>query len=162
VENVLYASLAAMFGGPWPAVLVARSMGAGVHPLASGLVVTGWWDARHGRDGGAKGPGIAAGVGLHAVWNGSMVALAVAQTAVRASGASGLLGVASLAFTGALGAVVAAALWSMAGRASAERGAVRWIGASDARAVAGWVLLSASLLVPVTILVVAFPSFYLG
>ena len=82
VENILYASVAATVGGPWPAVVVARAMGAAVHPLASGLVVMGWWDARHGGGGPAMAKGFFAGAGVHAAWNASMVALVVAETAV--------------------------------------------------------------------------------
>ena len=162
VENVLYASVAALFGGPWPAVVVARAMGAAVHPLASGLVVTGWWDARHGAGGTAMGRGFFAGAGVHAAWNASMVALAVAETVVHASGAPGLMGAASLAFTGALGVVAAAALWSVTGSVMAGRAPATEVRASEARTVAAWILLTASLLVPAGILILAFPSFYLG
>ncbi|NIS37015.1 MAG: PrsW family intramembrane metalloprotease, partial [Actinobacteria bacterium] len=46
VENVLYALGGAWASGPWTAILLARLPGAAVHPLASGLVVLGWWELR--------------------------------------------------------------------------------------------------------------------
>ena len=162
VENVLYALAGAAFGGPWAAIVVARAMGAAVHPLASGLVVTGWWEARHGGDRGALGRGLFAGVGVHALWNGSVVALAVSETAIRVAGAPGMMGAASLAFTGALGVVAAAVLWTVTGSVIAGRDPSVAVRVSEARAVAAWILLAASLLVPTAVLILAFPSFYLG
>lgn len=161
-ENVLYALAGEVFGGPWPAIVVARGMGAAVHPLATGLVVMGWWDARHGGGGAALSRGFFAGAGVHALWNGSMVALAVAETAIRVSGAPGILGAASLAFTGALGVVAAAVLWMVTGSVIAGVDPASAVRVSEARTVAAWIVLAASLLVPVAVLVLAFPSFYLG
>lgn len=162
VENVLYALAGAAFGGPWAAIVVARAMGAAVHPLASGLVVTGWWEAGHGGDRGALGRGLFAGVGVHALWNGSVVALAVSETAIRVAGAPGMMGAASLAFTGALGVVAAAVLWTVTGSVIAGRDPSVAVRVSEARAVAAWIVLAASLLVPTAVLILAFPSFYLG
>ncbi len=162
VENVLYALAGAVFGGPWPAIVLARAMGAAVHPLATGLVVTGWWDARHGGGGRALGRGFFAGAGIHALWNGSMVALAVAETAIRVSGAPAMMGAASLAFTGALGVVAAAVLWRVTGSVMALQDPLSAVRASEARVVAAWTVLAASLLVPTAVLILGFPSFYLG
>jgi RsiW-degrading membrane proteinase PrsW (M82 family) len=162
VENVLCAVAGTVFGGPWPAIVVARAMGAAVHPLATGLVVTGWWDARHGGDRGAPWRGFLAGAGVHALWNGSVVALAVAETAIRVAGAPRMMGAASLAFSGALGVVAAAALWVVSGSVTAGRDPSAAARVSDGPAVAAWIVLAASLLVPVAVLILAFPSFYLG
>jgi len=162
VENVLYALAGAIFGGPWPAIVFARAMGAAVHPLATGLVVTGWWDARHGGGARALGRGFFAGAGVHALWNASIVALAVAETAIRVSGAPGMTGAASLAFTGALGVVATALLWTVTDSVVAGKDLSSAVRVSEARAVAAWIVLAASLLVPTAVLVLAFPSFYLG
>jgi len=161
VENVLYAAAAAMFGGPWPAILVARAMGAAVHPLATGLVVTGWWDARHGGGGPALGRAFFSGAVIHALWNGSMVALAVSESTIHVSGAPGMMGVASLAFTGALGVVALAVLWAVTSSAIAGKELDPAIRSSEGRALAAWIVLAASLLVPTAVLVLALPSFYL-
>lgn len=162
VENVLYATAAAAFGGPWPAIVVARAMGVAVHPLATGLVVTGWWDARHGGGGRVLRRALFAGTAIHALWNGSMVALAVSETAIHVSGAPGMMGVASLAFTGALGAVAVAVLWTVTGSVMTGKDLYPAVRASEGRAMAAWIVLTASVLVPTSILILAFPSFYRG
>lgn len=162
VENVLYAAAAATFGGPWPAIMVARAIGAGVHPLATGFVVTGWWDARHGGGGRALGRAFFTGAAVHALWNGSMVTLAVSETAIHVSGAPGIMGVASLAFTGALGVVALAVLWAVTRAVTAGEDLYPAVHVSEASGVAAWIVLAASLLVPTSILILAFPSFYLG
>jgi RsiW-degrading membrane proteinase PrsW (M82 family) len=162
VENVLYAAAAAAFGGPWPAIVLARAMGAAVHPLATGLIVTGWWDARHGGGGRAFGRAFLAGTAIHALWNGSVVALAVSETAIHVSGAPGMMGVASLAFTGVLGVAAVAALWTVTGSVMAGKDIYPAVRAFEGRAMAAWFVLTASLLVPTSILILAFPSFYRG
>lgn len=158
VENVLYAVFAAVFGGPWAAILVARATGAAVHPLASGLVTLGRWDAGHG--GGARElfRGYFSGVGIHALWNGSIVAVLVAETAAGA----GEGGPASLAFAAALGAVLAAALWVVTRAVDEGRNAVEVVRPTDVRTLAAWIVLAASMLLPIAALTIAFPSFYGG
>jgi hypothetical protein len=90
------------------------------------------------------------------------VALAVAETAIRVSGAPGMTGAASLAFTGALGVVATALLWTVTDSVVAGKDLSSAVRVSEARAVAAWIVLAASLLVPTAVLVLAFPSFYLG
>jgi RsiW-degrading membrane proteinase PrsW (M82 family) len=161
VENLLYAGLGATMAGPWPAIAATRSLGAAVHPLASGIVMLGWWEWRHERDLSRLAKRFVAGAGIHALWNGAVVALIVADTAAGQSAVSRTVSGIALAYIGALGVSVGAALWTMtAGLADGERAIdVRF---SDARAVGGWIVLAASLLVPVVILLLAFPGFYLG
>ena len=157
VENVLYAAGAASLGGPWPAVVAMRTLGSAVHPLATGLVFLGWWEWR-GR-GSLRGlvSRFLAGAGVHALWNGAFVAAVVAEESFASPGA---LGASSLAFAGALGAVLAAALWSVA--SAVGRGRDPLATTTEARGLAGWIVLSASLLVPIVILAVGFPGFYRG
>jgi RsiW-degrading membrane proteinase PrsW (M82 family) len=156
VENLLYAGFAAAFGGPWQAVVLARTLGAAVHPLASGLVALGAWDRRTG--GTARlVHGYFAGVGVHAAWNGSLVVLAVASSVGEAS-SNGTAGLAQLVFSAILGVAFGGALWIRAGRVSGAAEAPAW----SLPALAGWILLCASLIVPVAIGVLAFPSFLPG
>jgi RsiW-degrading membrane proteinase PrsW (M82 family) len=157
VENILYAGLAAAFGGPWQAVVLARILGSAVHPLASGLVVLGVQDRREGGGTVAMLRGYGAGVGIHALWNGCLVVLTVAATTLGDGAA--FEGV-QLAFSAALGAVFGAALWITAGRVAGEdeAAAPAW----STPALAGWIVLTASLLVPVAVIVLAFPSFWRG
>jgi RsiW-degrading membrane proteinase PrsW (M82 family) len=158
VENVLYAGLAAAIGGPWQFVMLARTVAAPVHVLASGLVALGVWDRRAGRPT-ALLRGYGAGVGVHALWNGSLVVLLIATTAAsRVAAATAEL--AELAFTAGLGVVLGAALWAVAGRVSRTEGTV--VDARSRETVAAWVVLAASLVVPTAVVVVIFPLFYLG
>jgi len=60
-----------------------------------------------------------------------------------------------------LGVVAAAVLWSVAGRVIEGDASTIEIRGSDVRTVAGWIVLTACLLVPVAIFILAFPSFYL-
>jgi RsiW-degrading membrane proteinase PrsW (M82 family) len=158
VENVLYASLGSVFGGPWPAILLGRSLGAAVHPLASGFVVLGWWEWRHGGTLTGLAKRFLAGAGVHALWNGSLVALAVVETAY----AKGPLGPAGLAYSAAIGLALAGALWLMTARVVADRDPLGGFRADDARTLAAWIVVAASFLVPVVLLVLAFPDFYAG
>jgi len=157
VENVLYAAGAAAFGGPWPAVVAMRALGAAVHPLATGLVVLGWWEWRQHRDERRLAARFLAGAGVHALWNGSFVAAAVVE---EAFGVPAALGPVALAFAGALGVVLAGTLWSVAG--SVEAGRDPFARTTAARGLAGWIVLSSSLLVPIVVLAVGFPGFYRG
>lgn len=154
VENLLYAGITAAFGGPWQAVALARTLGAAVHPLASGLAALGVHDRRTG-GAGALLRGFGAGVGVHALWNGSLVILAIAGTALGAPSDAQLV---QLAFALVLGAALGAALWIRAGRVAPDAPAPAW----SLPAVAGWIVLAASLVVPVVVIVLAFPSFYAG
>jgi RsiW-degrading membrane proteinase PrsW (M82 family) len=155
VENLLYAGLAAAFGGPWQAVVLARTLGTAVHPLSSALVALGVYDRRHGDGIAALLRGYGAGVAVHALWNGSLVVLAVAATVGGTTGATELV---QLAFSAALGAVLGAVLWIRAGRVGKEPAASVWSRA----AIAAWILLCASMLVPVAVIVLTFPSFSAG
>jgi len=156
VENILYATAAAAWGGPWLAITIVRATGAAVHPLAAGLVALGAWDARSGGRSALRR--CLAGVGVHALWNGTMVALLVIGTVSDATGVLTPGGIASFVFAGLLGVVLGIALWSVTVSVATgrDRGALRM---RDARALAGWVVLAASLLVPVSVLIFAFPTF---
>jgi hypothetical protein len=156
VENLLYASLAAAFGGPWPAVLVARSLGAAVHPLATGFVMLGWWDARERRDDRARARGYLSGVGVHTLWNSATVALFVVG---QAGGSPRAAAAGTLAVVGALGVAFGAWLWHVVGDVASGIDPSSAIRASDARAIAAWILVTAGALVPVAFVVLAFPSF---
>lgn len=159
VENLLYAGFAAAFGGPWQLVVIARTVSAPVHVLASGVVALGVWDSRREDRPGALLRGYAGGVGVHALWNGSLVVLLITAT-VGTAGAPGSEDLIQLVFSAALGVVLAGALWRFAGRvAGGDRVSL------DVRTrepVAGWVLLASSLLVPVAVLLLVFPAFRSG
>jgi RsiW-degrading membrane proteinase PrsW (M82 family) len=158
VENVVYAVAAAAWGGPWLAVTIVRATGAAVHPLATGLVALGAWDAKLGARSALHGA--AAGVGVHALWNGTMVALLVIGTVSGTTGMFSPGAVASVAFAAILGVVMGIALWCVTGSVATGRDPAEALRPQDARTLSGWIVLAASLLVPVSVLIFAFPTFH--
>jgi RsiW-degrading membrane proteinase PrsW (M82 family) len=157
VENLIFSAAAVMAGGPWVAVAIVRALGAAVHPLATGLVSLGAWDGRRSAGSGLRRS--LAGVAVHAIWNGSLVALVVSRTA---AGEGALLAngdVAIMAFTAALGVVAATVLWMVASSVRAGRDPFTMAIPTHARSLAAAIILGASLLVPVGVLVLAFPAF---
>jgi RsiW-degrading membrane proteinase PrsW (M82 family) len=162
VENVLYATAAAIGGGPWPALAVARSMGAAVHPLATGLVMLGWWEWREGRGGGALLKGYLSGVGIHALWNGTLVVVGVVEAIVASNSGAPTYAPIALSFTAVLGGVLAATLWFVADAVASDHDPFERFAFAQAQPIAIWTLVSAALLVPVAVLVVVFPEFYHG
>jgi RsiW-degrading membrane proteinase PrsW (M82 family) len=156
IENILYAALAVAFGGPWQYVAIARTVGAPVHVVASGLVTLGIWDGRHEGGAGALLRGYGAGVGVHALWNGSLAILVIAAT-TASTGAARPAEIVELVFTASLGVLLGALLWRCSGQV--RRGQVGTIAISSRPTVAAWVVLAASLLVPATVLIAVFPLF---
>jgi RsiW-degrading membrane proteinase PrsW (M82 family) len=158
VENVLYAAGGGFFGEAWEAVVLGRILGVAVHPLASGLVAMGWWEYREGRDLGHLVGRFLSGVGIHALWNGSLVVLGVVATASDLGDTPGSYALTSLAYVAALGVVTAGALWRLTvSVASGAEGRIS-LDVRDGRIIAGWALLAASLLLPVAMLLLAFPE----
>jgi RsiW-degrading membrane proteinase PrsW (M82 family) len=157
VENILYASVGGFLGGAWEPIVIARMLGAAVHPLASGLVVLGWWEWRQNRDFGQLAKRFFAGAGAHATWNASLVVLAIAASAFELSTLDEWA-VVSLAYSAGLGAVAAAVLWRVTALVD-DSAAAPLLDSRDGRAVAAWTLMAASFLVPVAMLVLAYPAF---
>ena len=73
-------------------------------------------------------------------------------------GASGGFAELSLAYTGVIGVLSAAALWLTAPSVN-EGQTIAELTPTDGRVLAGWTVLASSLLVPVAVLVIAFPEF---
>jgi RsiW-degrading membrane proteinase PrsW (M82 family) len=159
VENIFYALSGGFLGPSWEPILIGRMLGFAVHPLASGLVVMGWWEWRQTRDLGLLAQRFFAGAGVHAIWNGSIVLLSVVATAYELVDG---FAVASLAYVAALGTVFAAALWRLADSVAAEDKEPVVFDSGDGRVVAAWTVLAASFLLPVAMLILAFPAFVAG
>ena len=162
VENCLYATGAIWAAYPWEALLTGRTLGSAVHPLASGLVFVAWWQYRNGESRRSYIRDFAIGAGVHALWNGALVALTVAATAFEIGATPADPTIVSLAYTGALGAIAAGSLWIVTANVAADRDEVPELTALDGRVVAGWTVVAASLLFPVAVLIVAFPGFVAG
>ena len=157
VENILYASGGFFLGPDWQAIVAVRMMGAAVHPLASGLVVMGWWEWRHTRDAGLLARRFLMGAGIHALWNGSIVVLGVVG---EAYGVDRLLGLGALgvAYAAGLGAVGLAVLWRLSASIADDRDELVPFDGTDARNISGWVVLASSMLIPIALLFIAYPD----
>jgi hypothetical protein len=163
VENILYATLGFGYGSPWSAIAVGRSMGAAVHPLACGLVMLGWWEWRQTRSIGALLKGYLYGVGIHALWNGSLLVVGVVETVFTVHGSTpGPLVPIALTYAAMLGVILAATLRMVTVGIADDRPPFQAVTFRTGRPIAVWVVLSASLMVPVALLVLAFPAFYRG
>ena len=160
LENLLYASAGGFLGGAWEPIVVARMLGAAVHPLATGLIVLGWWEWRQSRNFGHLARRFLAGTGAHAIWNASLVVVVIAVSAFELDSLDEW-GAVSLAYSAGLGAVAAAVLWRLT--ASVDDGSgVQLLDSRDGRVVAAWTLMAASFLVPVAMLVLAYRAFWAG
>lgn len=157
LEDLAYAFGGGFLADPTAIVLV-RSLGAAVHPLASGLVVLGWWEWRNGDGVDRLFRGFLSGVGVHALWNASLVALAATE-AYEPQGTEETLAAVSLAYSAAIGAIMAAALWQMTRGVAGNRDPLRGFAFEDSWSIAAWTVLTASFLVPVVVLIIAYPGF---
>jgi RsiW-degrading membrane proteinase PrsW (M82 family) len=155
VENIVYATI--YFYGIGEQVVLMRMLGVAVHPLASGLIVLGWWEFQQHRDLDLLTRRFVAGAAVHALWNGSIVVLIVASEAYRLD-ATEVFGAVPLAYSAALGAATAAAIWWLASRLAQVGRVATTLRLTDARAIAAWTLVGASAIVPVAILLLAYPE----
>lgn len=162
IENLLYTSGGFFFGPSWEAIASARMLGAAVHPLASGLVVLGWWEWRHGRDLGLLARRFLSGAGVHALWNGSLVVMVVVG---QAYGVEELLGfgVLGIAYSAVLGVLAVVILWKIGATLAADEGTREFVfDGSDITSIAGWVVVASSLLIPMALLFLSFPNLGAG
>ncbi|MCZ6566968.1 MAG: hypothetical protein O6923_01530, partial [Actinobacteria bacterium] len=65
----------------------------------------------------------------------------------------------SLAYSAAIGAIMAAALWQMTRAVANDRDLFSGFAFEDSRSIAVWTVLTASFLVPVVVLIIAYPGF---
>jgi RsiW-degrading membrane proteinase PrsW (M82 family) len=157
VENVVYASGGLFVGPDWEAIVAVRMLGTAVHPLASGLVVMGWWEWRQTRDSGLLLRRFLTGAGVHALWNASTVVLGVVG---EAYGIDTLVGLGSLgvAYGAGLGALALALLWRVSGSVAAGREVLMSFDGSDIRTIGGWLVITATMLIPVALLSLGYPE----
>ncbi|HTE86299.1 MAG TPA: hypothetical protein VK821_16375, partial [Dehalococcoidia bacterium] len=106
--------------------------------------------------------GYLSAAGVHMLWNGSTIVAGVAVTAIFTSATPGHYGVIALVYAATLGVALAGALWQVTRTAATEEsGVLRWQ-LNSGETLATWTVLASSLLVPVSILLLAFPGFYRG
>lgn len=159
VENIAYGLWGTFLGTPWEPIVMGRMMGAAVHPLASGLVMMGWWEWRNDRDLGRLAARFFSGIGIHALWNGSIVVLGIAASAFDTETTFSTHTLISLAYTAALGLVAAGALWRVTTAVAEGKAKLLMIDSTDTRVVAAWVVLASSLIAPMAVLILAYPDF---
>lgn len=169
VENVLYSS-GWFFGSVdgWLPVAVARMLGAGLHAFGAGLVAWGWFQLRQRRPGRWRRFWLSYWIALtvHGLWNGSIavaIVLAAARETggLRARGDAYAWGVVLMILLAVLGVMVTAALLLMASRIGQGQSPLRVVPLQHARTpqgVAAWSLASATMLIPLAILVLVYPD----
>jgi hypothetical protein len=167
IENILYSSGWLLSSDAWIPISVLRSSGAALHLLGAGLISVAIFEVRSGHAPRwllLKTFGIAAG--LHALWNGT-IAVSIILFNERYLVGEGLTGSAfSWGLTldiilGAFGVLMLGGLF-VAGRwAKGDGGLSILAPVSFARptTVAAWAALAVLMLVPATILVLAFPGY---
>ncbi len=159
LENILYAYGWSIFTDP-AGIVAGRALGAAVHPLASGLVVLGWWEWRNGDGTGRLVRGFLSGVGVHALWNGSLVVLTAVEIAYGFEQSPGTVAAVSWAYVAAVGALMMALLWRVTRSVAVGRDPLSGLEFTDSFSLTAWIVLTASFLVPVVILLIAFPGLY--
>lgn len=157
LENILYASSGFFFGPDWQAIAAVRMLGAAVHPLASGLVVLGWWEWRQSGDAGWLARRFLTGAGVHALWNGSTVMLGVVGEAYGVDQLLGL-GAVGVVYMAGLGALAFAVLWRIALSVDAGLTELASFDGTNPRTIGAWLVLAASMLIPVALLFIAYPE----
>jgi RsiW-degrading membrane proteinase PrsW (M82 family) len=113
-ENLGYSSAAAGDATVWREILILRSLSAALHPLATALVVLGIVEWRSRRRPRAVWLGLAAGIAIHALWNGTAVVLDVVQFGAASGELPDAARPAALIYTGALGVAMALILLAVA------------------------------------------------
>ena len=122
----------------------------------------GWWQWRHEGRITALVRGYLSGVGVTALWNGTTVVLGVVVAALAVGHPGAGLEYAVLVYGGLLGLVLAAALWMVAGAVSSGHDPLLTANLHRATSMSMVCVLGASLLVPLAVLIIAFPGFYAG
>ena len=123
----------------------------------------GWWEWRQTKSVSALLKGYLAGVGIHALWNGSLLIVGIVETVLTTGGrVSAPLAPIALIYAAILGVILAGVLRIVTAGVAEDRRPFDAINFGTSRPIAIWTVLSASLLVPVALLLLAFPAFYHG
>ncbi len=155
VENIAYATGGLFDIGGWEVVALVRMLGSAVHPVAAGLVSLGWWEFRNHseRDGSVKL--MAAGVGVHALWNGAVMVVFVSSAAFNGDATPLESMLVTMGYAGVLGVVIAVGGWQLLNRVAASELPVAPADASDATTMSAWVVIASTMLIPAIAVVFA-------
>jgi len=158
LENMLYEGLYAQWSGwSWGGVTLLRAIGSILHPLGTGIITLAWFQRRE-RQCSWRRVGLAylLSVGLHTLWNGGFEAFVFITGLDYYSGLGPSFSIYGLYIEGLLVIfllVLSAGLWWLAGRiitqlAAQEEADLETFGISR-RALAGWALACALVIVPI-------------
>lgn len=155
VENIMYATGGLFDIGGWEVVALVRMLGSAVHPVAAGLVSLGWWEFRNHREHNGSFKLIAMGVGVHALWNGAVMAVFVASV-VFGGDATALESVlVTMGYAGALGVIIAVGGWQSLNRVAADELPAATADPGNAKTMSAWVVIASTMLVPAIAVVFA-------
>jgi len=155
VENVLYAAGALLDAGGWEVVTLVRMLGSAVHPVAAGLVSLGWWEFRNRGERAGSLRLVAVGVGVHALWNGVLVAVFVVSVAFRGDATPLESLLVTMGYAGALGAIIALGGWQSLKRVADGGVPDVAVDPDDAANMSAWVVAASTMLIPAIVVATA-------
>jgi RsiW-degrading membrane proteinase PrsW (M82 family) len=155
IENIVYALGGLYDVGGWETVILVRMLGSAVHPVAAGLVSLGWWEFRRGVDRGGSLRLVAAGVGVHALWNGAVMAVFVVSASFSGDTTPLESVLVSIAYAGGLGVIIAAGGWQSLSRVANDGLPGATADPGDAKAMSAWVVIASTMLIPAIAVVFA-------
>jgi len=158
VENVLYAAGALLDAGGWEVVTLVRMLGSAVHPVAAGLVSLGWWEFRNRGERAGSLRLVAVGVGVHALWNGVLVAVFVVSVAFRGDATPLESLLVTMGYAGALGAIFALGGWQSLKRVADGGVPDVAVDPDDAANMSAWVVAASTMLIPAIVVATAFSA----
>lgn len=158
IENIAYATGGIYEIGGWEVVVLVRMLGSAVHPFAAGLVALGWWEFRANSERGSAVRLMGAGVGVHALWNGAVMAVFVVSASYSGDATALESVLVSIAYAGALGLVIAAGAWQSLNRVADGDLPAATADPGDARAMSAWVVVASTMLIPAIAVVFALTS----
>jgi RsiW-degrading membrane proteinase PrsW (M82 family) len=158
IENIAYATGGFFDVHGWEVVALVRMLGSAVHPVAAGLVALGWWEFRNGTGRGKAVRLVGAGVGVHALWNGAVLAVFVVSASFAGDTTALESVLVTVAYAGALGLIIAAGGWQALNRVADDELPSATADPGDARAMSAWVVIASTMLIPAIAVVFALNS----
>jgi RsiW-degrading membrane proteinase PrsW (M82 family) len=171
LEHAFYAAGVQTYVDAWKEVLVLRTVGSALHPLASALVLMGFWEWRNGGGLRSVALGLVAGLGLHALWNETVVVSGVVQAGAEGGDIPGFLGPVVLGYSAVLGVALMVAMFLISGAVGSRNDGASVgvpasgrspmpVAAAAPRAAGAWILLSVALVVPAVVMMLVYPSVF--
>lgn len=155
IENIAYATGGLFDVGGWEVVALVRMLGSAVHPVAAGLVSLGWWEFRNHTEPGGSVRLMAVGIGVHALWNGAVMAVFVASVTFSGDATPLESVLVTMGYAGALGAIIAVGGWQALNRVAAGELPGATADPGDAARMSAWVVIASTMLIPAIAVVFA-------